>query len=79
MQAQILNLLDRLQRELGLAYLFVTHNLSVVRHVAHRVMVMQSGEVVETGLVGQVMAEPAHPYTRRLLAASPASLPTLRG
>ncbi|TXH34595.1 MAG: dipeptide ABC transporter ATP-binding protein [Burkholderiaceae bacterium] len=78
-QAQILNLLDRLQGELGLAYLFVTHNLSVVRHVAHRVMVMQSGEVIETGQVGQVMAEPSHPYTRRLLAASPASLATLRG
>ena len=70
-QAQILNLLKDLQDELGLAYLFITHDLSVVEYLAHEVAVMYLGRIVEQGSVQAVMENPLHPYTRALLAAVP--------
>jgi len=70
-QAQILNLLHRLQTERGLAYLFITHNLSVVRHMADKIIVMYLGKVVEAGSAEEIFSNPKHPYTRALLAASP--------
>ena len=68
-QSQILNLLMALQREYGLAYLFISHDLNVVRHIADRVGVMHRGKIVEQGDCGQIFAHPAHPYTRYLLEA----------
>ncbi|KWX57601.1 ABC transporter ATP-binding protein [Mycobacterium sp. NAZ190054] len=70
-QAGIVNLLLDLQDRFGLAYLFVSHDLSVVRHLAHRVAVMHKGKVVEQGDSDQVFSKPQHEYTRRLLAAVP--------
>ena len=70
-QAQILNLLRDLQQRLGLAYLFITHNIGVVDYLAQEVAVMYLGRVVEQGPVARVLAEPRHPYTRALLAAVP--------
>ena len=70
-QAQVLNLLKGLQRDLGLGYLFITHDLALIRHVAHRVAVLFRGRVVETGPVDRVSDAPEHPYTRSLLAAAP--------
>jgi len=71
-QAQILDLLGELQQRLGLAILLITHDLNVVRHVAHRVCVMRDGEIRETGTTAEVFERPRHPYTRELLAAEPA-------
>jgi peptide/nickel transport system ATP-binding protein len=71
-QAQILNLLRSLQRRLGIAYLFITHNIAVVDYLAHEVAVMYQGRIVEHGEVEQVLRAPAHPYTRELLSAVPA-------
>jgi peptide/nickel transport system ATP-binding protein len=68
-QAQVVNLLRDLQEELGLTYLFIAHDLSVVRHVAQRVAVMTRGEIVEMGETAQVFDEPQHDYTRRLLGS----------
>jgi peptide/nickel transport system ATP-binding protein len=70
-QAQILNLLKSLQAELGLAYLFITHNIAVVEFLAHEVAVMYLGRIVERGPVEQVLQQPRHPYTQALLAAVP--------
>ena len=69
-QAQILNLLLELQRERGVAYLFITHDLSVVRHMSTRIAVLQQGRLVEDGEAGVVTEQPTQPYTRRLIAAS---------
>ncbi|HRD64750.1 MAG TPA: ABC transporter ATP-binding protein [Candidatus Competibacter sp.] len=70
-QAQILRLLKELQAKLGMAILFITHDLGIVRKMADRVCVMRAGEVVETGAVADLFANPRHPYTRQLLAAEP--------
>ncbi len=70
-QAQILDLLDDLQRQRGLALLFISHDLGVVQHMADRVAVMQAGRVVESGAADAVFAHPEHPYTARLVADSP--------
>ncbi|MBK7976890.1 MAG: ATP-binding cassette domain-containing protein [Deltaproteobacteria bacterium] len=75
-QAQILNLLRDIQQELGLAYLFITHDLGVVRYLADRVAVMYLGRVVEHGDTEALMAAPQHPYTQALLAAVPTIDPT---
>lgn len=70
-QAQILNLLKDLQRELGLTYLFISHNLAVVDYIADRIAVMCRGQLVEVGLREQIFRNPLHPYTKALLAAVP--------
>jgi len=77
-QAGIINLLLDLQREFDLTYLFVSHDLSVVKHLAHRVAVMQHGKIVEYGEAAQVFADPRHSYTRALLAAIPQPDPNRR-
>ncbi|WP_411731132.1 dipeptide ABC transporter ATP-binding protein [Paeniglutamicibacter sp.] len=74
-QAQVLDLLDDLQRRLGLGYLFISHNMSVIRHMSDSVLVMRAGEVVESGATESVFTDPQHPYTRALLAASPGLSP----
>ncbi len=77
-QAQILNLLKDLQQRLGLAYLFITHNISVVQFLAHEVAVMYLGRIVERGSVEEVLGAPRHPYTRALLSAVPVIDPARR-
>lgn len=71
-QAQILNLLKNLQEELGVAYLFITHNFAVVEYLAHDVAVMYLGRIVERGRAEEVLNAPRHPYTQALLSAVPA-------
>jgi dipeptide transport system ATP-binding protein len=75
-QAQVLNILSALQEEFGLAYLFISHALSVVRHMADEVMVMYLGRAVEQGPREEIFASPRHPYTRALLAATPVADPS---
>ena len=70
-QAQILNLLAEPQRELSVAYLFITHSVGVVEHIADQVAVMQAGRIVEQGASDEVLQRPQHEYTRTLLAAVP--------
>jgi peptide/nickel transport system ATP-binding protein len=70
-QAQILNLLAQLQRELGVAYLFITHNFGVVEYLAHDIAVMQAGRIVEAGPAERILEDPQHAYTQTLLAAVP--------
>ena len=77
-QAEVLNLMADLRRDMGLAYLIITHNLALVRHVADRVAVLYLGRVVEEGPTAQVFAAPAHPYTASLIAAEPKPDPRQR-
>jgi len=74
-QAQILNLLQALQQQLGLSYLFITHDISVVAYLAHEVAVMYLGRIVERGTVAEVLDDPQHPYTQALLSAVPVAEP----
>ncbi|WP_210479458.1 ATP-binding cassette domain-containing protein [Naasia sp. SYSU D00948] len=74
-QAIVLDLFIEIQRRTGVAYLFVSHDLSVVRHISHRVSVVYKGDIVETGPAASVTSEPEHPYTQRLLLAAPIADP----
>jgi oligopeptide/dipeptide ABC transporter ATP-binding protein len=78
-QAQVLNLIKKLQAANDLTYLFITHDLNVVRHIADRVMVMYLGKLVEAGLKKDIFKRPLHPYTQALLSANPKADPNLRG
>jgi ABC-type oligopeptide transport system ATPase subunit len=74
-QAQVLNQLRDLQKDMGLALLFISHDLAVVRYMSHRIVVLRDGEVMETGTSHAIYSDPQHPYTRQLLDASPVPEP----
>jgi oligopeptide/dipeptide ABC transporter ATP-binding protein len=78
-QSQVMNLLADLQAELNLAYLFVSHDLSIVRRISDRIAVMYLGEIIETGRSDEVYERPTHPYTEALLSAIPQPVPDIRG
>jgi peptide/nickel transport system ATP-binding protein len=69
--AQIVNLLQQLQRDFGLTYLFISHSMPVVRYLSTRIAVMYRGKIVEVGAAEQITSSPQHDYTRKLLAATP--------
>lgn len=72
-QAQVLNLFKRLQVDHGLSYVFITHDLAVIRQIAERIYVLYRGEIVEEGPTERVIGTPQHPYTRRLIESTPRS------
>lgn len=76
-QAQILNLLEDLQKEMGISYLFIAHSLDVVEHISHRVAVMYLGRFVETGETKDIFLRPMHPYTKALMESAPVADPTV--
>ena len=77
-QAQVVNLLAELQAELGLSYLFISHDLAVVKHISHRVAIMYLGRIVEIGTRRDLFENPQHPYTESLLSAVPIPDPKAR-
>jgi oligopeptide/dipeptide ABC transporter ATP-binding protein len=77
-QAQVINLMQDLQEEFGLSYLFIAHDLSVVRHISNRIAVMYLGHIVEIGDGEQIYEQPMHPYSRALLASAPSPDPSAR-